>query len=112
LGTAERGSLASSFSYGEKDYYLGGHPVWELFRIAFRMTRKPYFIGGTALGLGYVWAFLCRRERPVSDELMQFHRREQMLKLKVILRSILNFKRIDSFNVMLNESASEISRRA
>ena len=29
LGTAERGVLASSFSYGEKDYYLGGHPVWE-----------------------------------------------------------------------------------
>ena len=26
LGTAERGVLASAFSYGEKDYYLGGHP--------------------------------------------------------------------------------------
>ena len=26
LGTAERSILASLFSYGEKDYYLGGHP--------------------------------------------------------------------------------------
>ena len=33
LGTAERGVFASSFSYGEKDYYLGGHPLWELFRV-------------------------------------------------------------------------------
>ena len=27
LGTAERGIIASLFSYGEKDYYLGGSPV-------------------------------------------------------------------------------------
>jgi len=100
LGTAERGLLASSFSYGEKDYYLGGHPVWELFRVAYRMTKKPYLIDGIALGLGYLWAFLHQIERPVSDELMRFHRREQMQKLKAILQSILKLKRVDSFHVM------------
>src|SRR5487761_1147933 len=35
LGTAGRGVLAAAFSYGEKDYYLGGHPVWELFRVVY-----------------------------------------------------------------------------
>ena len=58
LGTAERSVLSSLFSYGEKDYYLGGHPVWELFRVAYRVTKEPYVIGGTALGLGYCWASL------------------------------------------------------
>jgi glycosyltransferase involved in cell wall biosynthesis len=100
LGTAERGGLASLFSYGEKDYYLGGHPVWELFRVAYRMTKKPYLIGGLVLGLGYVWAFLNRVKRPVSDKLMRFHRKEQLLKLKTILRAILGFQRVDSFKVM------------
>jgi hypothetical protein len=100
LGTAERSLLASSFSYGEKDYYLGGHPVWELFRVAYRMTKKPYLIGGTVLGLGYLWAFLRQIERPVSDELMQFHRGEQMLKLKAILRSVFKCKRIDNFHIL------------
>ena len=38
LGTAERGQLASTFSYGEKDYYLGGHPLWEICRVAYRVT--------------------------------------------------------------------------
>src|SRR2546426_344208 len=99
-GTAERGILTASFLSGEKDYYLGGHPVWELFRIAYRMTKKPYLIGGIALGMGYLWALLCRIERPVSDQLMRFHRREQMLKLKAILKSILRLKRIDSFQVV------------
>ena len=62
LGTAERGRFASSFSYGEKDYYLGGHPVWELFRVAYRMTKRPYLLDGIALGSGYLWAFLRRVE--------------------------------------------------
>jgi glycosyltransferase involved in cell wall biosynthesis len=100
LGTAERGLLASSFSYGEKDYYLGGHPVWELFRVAYRMTKKPYLIDGIALGLGYLWAFLRQIEKPVSDDLIRFHRREQIQKLKVILQSILKLKRVDSFHVI------------
>src|SRR5438034_4710213 len=56
LGTAERGVLSSSFSYGEKDYYLGGHPLWEVFRVAYRITKQPYIIDGIALGLGFCWA--------------------------------------------------------
>ena len=102
LGMAERSVFAASFSYGEKDYYFGGHPVWELFRVAYRMTKRPYLIGSIVLGLGYFWAFLRQMERPVSDELMRFHRREQMLKLKIILKSIIKFKRIDSFEVIPN----------
>jgi poly-beta-1,6-N-acetyl-D-glucosamine synthase len=99
LGTAERGRLASSFSYGEKDYYLGGHPVWETFRVAYRMTKRPYLVDGIALGAGYIWALLRRVKRPVSDELMRFHRKEQMEKLGAILRSLVTFRRIDSFKV-------------
>jgi len=103
LGTAERSRLASTFSYGEKDYYLGGHPLWEIFRVLYRMRQKPYLLGGAALGLGYLWAFVSRTKRAVSDELMRFHRKEQMLKLKTILRSLLSFQRVDRFNIMHNE---------
>ena len=97
LGTAERGRLASSFSYGEKDYYLGGHPVWELFRVVYRMAKPPYIVDGGALGLGYLWALMTREQRVVSVDLMRFHRKEQMQKLRAILRSVLALKRIDSF---------------
>jgi glycosyltransferase involved in cell wall biosynthesis len=100
LGTAERSILSSLFSYGEKDYYLGGHPLWELFRVAYRLTQRPYLRGGIALGLGYAWAMLRRMKRPVSRELMKFHRKEQLSKLKLILESLLTFKRIDSFKVL------------
>src|SRR5262249_152169 len=99
LGTAERSLLASAFSYGEKDYYLGGHPVWEAFRVAYRATHKPYLLRGIGLFSGYLSAFVRRMNRPVSDELMRFHRQEQMRKLRTILKSVLTLKKVDSFEV-------------
>ncbi|MFL6449623.1 MAG: glycosyltransferase family 2 protein [Bryobacteraceae bacterium] len=100
LGTAERSVLASLFSYGEKDYYLGGHPLWEVCRVLYRATKKPYVVGGIALYLGFLWAFLRRMKRPISDDLMRFHRQEQMAKLKAISRSMLRFKHVDNFDLV------------
>lgn len=100
LGTAGRSVFAAMFSYGEKDYYLGGHPIWELSRVIYRMAKRPYLVGGVALGLGYGWAMLRREKRPVSKELMNFHRKEQMRKLKAVLKSLRTFKSVDSFKVL------------
>ena len=99
MGTAERGKLAALFSYGQKDYYLGGSPVWELFRCTYQMMKKPYLGGGLALLFGFSWATLRRMPRPVSRELMRFHRQEQMKKLKAIFRTLLRFKKVDSFSL-------------
>jgi len=99
LGTAESYLIASSFNYGKKDYYLGGHPIWEIFRVIYRMTKKPYIINGFALMSGYLWAFLSQMERPVSQELIKFHRQEQMQKLKLILKRALRFKKINKFDI-------------
>lgn len=99
LGTAERSLLASAFSYGEKDYYLGNHPLWEAFRIAYRALKRPFVLGSIALLSGYLWALVRRIDRAVSDELMRFHRQEQMKKLSGILKSVVRLKKIDNFEV-------------
>ena len=100
LGTAERGAFAAMFSYGEKDYYLGGHPVWQLFRVGYRLAKPPYVVGGLGLALGYLWAAARRTPRPVSAELMTFHRREQLAKLRAIVTSMLRLRRLDRFSVV------------
>jgi len=100
LGTADRSVLAASYSYGRKDYFLGGHPLWELFRVAFRMTKRPYILDGLALGAGYSGAAVRRLKRPVSKELMAFHRREQMKKLRVIIKRALLLQPIDKFTLL------------
>lgn len=99
MGTAERSRVAAAFSYGEKDYYLGGHPIWQLFRCTYRATKAPLFFGGAALFAGYVWAALRRMPRPVSQELMRFHREEQMRKLGTILSRLFRLKRVDNFEL-------------
>ena len=97
MGTAGRGALGALFSYGEKDYYLGGSPLWQLFRVAYRMGKKPVLLGGLALLLGYVWAALRRVNRVVSPELMRFHRHEQMKKLRAVFCTLLRFEKVNSF---------------
>jgi glycosyltransferase involved in cell wall biosynthesis len=99
MGTAERSEVKALFSYGEKDYYLGNSPLWEMFRCTFRLAKKPFLAGGVALFAGFTWAALCRVKRPVSDELVRFHRADQMHKLKNIFRSVLRLKKVDNFRV-------------
>ena len=103
LGTAGCGMIASAFAYGKKDYILGGHPLWQVFRCTYRMTKRPYVIGGIALSAGYVTGFLNRAERPVSPALMRFHRGEQMLKLKTIFSSLGQLKKINNFEILPGE---------
>ena len=85
MGTAGTGILGARFHYGKKDYFLGGHPLWQVFRSTFQLTKKPYVVGGICLLLGYLWCWMRREERPISAELMRFHRAEQLQRLKNLL---------------------------
>ena len=85
IGSAKHGAVMARFRDGILDYTLGGHPVWEAFRAAYQMTRRPYVVGGLALGAGYVIGSTRGIERPVSPELIKFHRQEQMQRLMKFL---------------------------
>lgn len=87
IGTAQASVLGSRFHYGRKDYFLGGHPLWQVCRSIFQMKKRPYVIGGVFLFLGYFWAWVRQEQRAVSVELMEFHRAEQVGRLKEVLRA-------------------------
>ena len=82
MGTAQRGPLHARFRFGMQDYALGGHPLWQVFRTMYQMTKKPVVLGGLMLGVGYIWALVRRAPRPISRELIAFRRREQMQRLR------------------------------
>ena len=86
IGTGNHSPLIVRFHYGRKAYYVGGHLVWETLRGVFQMRETPFLIGGVYFIAGYWWAFVTRMDRPVSQQLMAFHRAEQMARLKDILR--------------------------
>jgi glycosyltransferase involved in cell wall biosynthesis len=86
MGTAKSNLFSAHFKQGKKDYYVGGHPLWEFFRALFNMKRPPYIVGGILLMAGYFYGALLRTKRPSSPELVKFYRREQMNRLKKIFK--------------------------
>jgi glycosyltransferase involved in cell wall biosynthesis len=93
MGSAqERRKTLAVFKAGQKDYRLGFHPLWEIFRSVYQMTRKPYVISGVLLFTGYSWAMLRRSRRSVNRELLKFQREDQMRRL----RKFFNFGNSDA----------------
>lgn len=86
MGTAGSGPLRSRFKTGMKDYAIGNHPLWELVRGLYQMTRPPFLLRGVAVWAGYVWATLRCKPRAVPAEVMRFYRREQMLRLSAFVK--------------------------
>jgi hypothetical protein len=72
------------FRHGQKDYNLGGHPVWQTFRGVYQMSRRPYVMGGVLLLAGYWSSWVRRRTRDIPDELVRFNQAEQMARLKAL----------------------------
>ena len=93
MGTADSSFLKSRFRDGRKDFTLGAHPLWEIIRTFYQMTKKPYVVGGGLLFIGYSWALLSSVERPVSKELIKFRRGEQMQRLKMFIVDSLKFNK-------------------
>lgn len=85
MGTAEQNNLRAKFKLGWKDRSVGNHPLWEFCRTIYQMTRPPYILGGLSLGLGYLSGLIRGIEIPISPEMVEFVRREQMQRLKRVL---------------------------
>src|SRR5262249_42866584 len=82
MGQTDSNVWRARFDYGRKDYFLGNHPLWEVFRVGYQMLKWPYVVGGLTLAAGYIYSVVARIERPVAPELLRLHRREQLERLK------------------------------
>jgi glycosyltransferase involved in cell wall biosynthesis len=82
MGETESNVWKARFDYGRKDYFLGNHPLWQVFRVSYQMLKWPYVLGGLVLAAGYIYSFFARIERPVTPELLKLHQHEQLARLK------------------------------
>jgi poly-beta-1,6-N-acetyl-D-glucosamine synthase len=87
-GTATGNVVKARFRDGQKDHALGAHPLWEIFRAVYQMSRKPVFVGGFAILCGYLWNRVRNVDKSVSNELMRFRRRDQMRRLRRFLAKL------------------------
>ena len=86
MGSAKDHVVRALFKSGYGDYRVGVHPMWQLFRSIYQMSRRPVFVGGFLLLAGYLWAAITRVSKPVSPEFVDFRRKEQKQWLKDYFR--------------------------
>ncbi|MFY9150332.1 MAG: glycosyltransferase family 2 protein [Smithellaceae bacterium] len=82
MGTAKHHVYKALFISGYGDYRMGVHPLWQIFRSLYQMSRKPFVIGGLILLTSYFWAWIRQAPKPVSQEFVIFRGKEQMQWLK------------------------------
>ena len=90
VGSAQHeNEYAKLLHQGSKDYILGSHPGWEVLRSVYQIKNRPYVIGGMLLLAGYMRAMLSGTERIIPAELMEVRQKEQMQRLRKIVRQTL-----------------------
>jgi glycosyltransferase involved in cell wall biosynthesis len=82
----DAGIFRRLWNRGKKDYLLGSHGGFEIFRAAYQMKSRPFVIGGVLLLAGYGWSLLSGIERTMPDELIDLRQRDQIQRLKDIFR--------------------------
>jgi poly-beta-1,6-N-acetyl-D-glucosamine synthase len=85
-GGALHTGLRGRLHMGRKDYLLGNHPVWEIFRSVYQMARKPYVIGGLLVLSAYFWNAVRGVKRNIPEELMAIRRSDQIKRLKLVMQ--------------------------
>jgi hypothetical protein len=74
--------LRRRWQMGVRDYSLGYHPVFELFKCLGRVSEeRPWLIGAGAWLMGYAAAALSGRPSSLPSDLRNFVRGEQMGRL-------------------------------
>lgn len=86
VGTGQSNRLGALYRQGAKDFSLGNHPLWQLFRALYQMRNRPHGIGGMAILAGYIMSFLQGVPRSAPPEVVRFCRREQMARLRTAIR--------------------------
>jgi biofilm PGA synthesis N-glycosyltransferase PgaC len=81
MGTAQHHALRVAYRGGRGDFMLGSHPLWELCRCLYQMTRRPFVLAGLFRLAGFTWAMAGRSGKLVPAELVRFRRGEQMKRL-------------------------------
>ena len=87
MGTAKQHPLMVAFRGGKGDYLLGSHPLWEISRCIYQISRRPLLLGGIFRLAGFTIGMVNRTEKLIPPDLVQFRRTEQMRRLRSFLKN-------------------------
>jgi poly-beta-1,6-N-acetyl-D-glucosamine synthase len=80
IGIKQTNIIKREFTAGERHYFLGYHPLFAISRDFYRMFQKPFVVGGILNFVGFVVAYLQKKER-IEPELIEHLRKKQLERL-------------------------------
>jgi hypothetical protein len=83
MGSSQTNILTGRKRHGYGQYYMGSDPLYFTATALFRMTQRPFLVGGAAMLYGYFSALLRRLPRHDDAELRRFIRAYQRQALRV-----------------------------
>jgi glycosyltransferase involved in cell wall biosynthesis len=83
---AKGGVFRRNWQLGVRDRALGYHPLFEIIKCISRWDEPPFFVAAATRGLGFAAAGLSRMPRHIPDDLRSFVQREQLSRLRQLLR--------------------------
>ncbi len=81
------GELRGQFRQGQMDYHLGYDALFEVLKCISRMMHQPFLVGGFVRMCGFAWPYIRRDKREVSQDFVEFVRKEQRKRMSSFLVS-------------------------
>jgi biofilm PGA synthesis N-glycosyltransferase PgaC len=79
---AEGNYFRRTWQLGMREYALGNHPLFELFKCGYHCVHLPPFFGGFLRLAAFAWCCLEGRKRILPEETIRYIRREQLSRLR------------------------------
>ncbi len=84
INSASGHYLATKWQMGERDYLIGNHPLFELFRCVYRSLERPYIISSIIRLAAYSSLWIKRSKRPIPDDVVLYKHGEQLERVRSI----------------------------
>ncbi len=86
VGNQANNIYSSRFNEGKRFYLIGYHPFFFMTRAIFRIIDRPFIIGSFLQLFGFLLFWLSRKKREVSSEFVSYLNKEQIQRIKNLLR--------------------------
>ncbi|UCE58137.1 MAG: glycosyltransferase family 2 protein [Phycisphaerales bacterium] len=82
MGSSFKSVFHGRLRWGRGQYFMGTHWLYALAITAYRMSERPFILGGLCILLGYISGYLRRLKRYDDLEFRRYLRRWQLSKLR------------------------------
>lgn len=70
------------YKKGQREYSIGSHPLFIVFKYSFRLFEHPLFLGSIAIFCGYYFSLFTKKPILTNPSFVKYLRHSQLLKLK------------------------------